>query len=892
MANPQQIVDALIANTDAGPARRLIGASGSVPGLSREHYQRVSDLFGRRGPEAAQLASHWKLILRYGDEPAYSYRARAAGEWLEGKYAAAAESFKQAGRQAEDPIDKRSFQTGAVDCLARAGKILEATRLGTKLARELNTLGGQLQAARVRLNLANALTRSDHYKEALKQFRLAFAVLEGSDLRQDTASCLLGISSSAVFLGDSALAATSGETAQAIFAELDKQYFVDLCSVNMAYSAIAIGRADEALSRLLELRPRLADGPEEEQAFIDELLGDAYFELNLVDESRDCYRQALGRLKATRLTPRLANCAYGLSQAESTLVGPGALPLINRALRMFHRLDNPAMAAECHLALARLEFEGGQKSRASRHARDAADTAKAAGYKRLEARSLLLLTEVILSQNKSALAELARAKSLIKSGGFISLEWRATFLSASANKAPARLRIYRQMFQQMLDARTLTRSSIARSSFLSDKSHALSAYFEALLSRGGQKDLAEAVDVVRKSRSAALLDEILSADLPSAELKNELNRLREEFQRSNESDGGDSGVRRSVAAATVAPGFRREWLELSRRLVSTIGFAKPLEIQDACVMIETLSGYHAIESGRHYDFNLQSRQLNDHLSKITFELVEPMLSPDADPSAVLKLLGTLKTWLKGPDCEFVVPDGLMWRVPWQAMPYLGGSEEETTILVSPAFGQAAKNYKAPQNAKVVIWLNEQDDLPFATAELGVVKSIFPSARICRTADEARDSLNENWDILHVAAHAIHLPDNPMFSYVGFSDGPLMAAEIVNSQARVSCAILLACDSGRFSARFPLEPDGLVRAFLSRSAKAVVGSCWPLNDEAAFRTASEFYRVLADGQTVGKALSAARIVVRNWRAHPYFWAAPALFGGYQSSGEGLDTVRAS
>lgn len=883
MANPQQIVESL-SSTDARAARRLIGKDRAIEGLSREYYRHVADQFGRRGAEAIVLASHWKLILRYGDEPAFAYRARAAGEWLSGKFVAAAESFIRAGRHAEDPTDRRAFQIGAVDCLARVGKIEDAVRLGTRLARELSKLGAAIHAARVRLNLANALTRADRYREAVVQFKLAMPVLEANGLSQDMAACLLGISSSAVFLGDSALAASSALRARGVFEELDKAYFADLALINVAYADIAVGRADDALTRLLELRARLESSPGEERSFVEELLGDAYFELNLLEEARDCYRSAVERLGKGRTTPRLASCTFSLGQAEAALGSPVASMLVSRASRMFRRLGNEALVAECHLALAKILVANGDLMSGEKRARLAADGARKAGYKRLRARSLLELVGAKLIQGKTVGAELREVRSLIKRGSFISLEWRATYLLALSSTSSSRLKFYRQMFQQMLDARTLTRSTIARASFLSDKSAALRSYFEELLNRGRPQDLAEAVEVIRRSRSAALIDEILSADLPSQSFAIELEALRTELQRSSESDDNDSGVRRSSSSVAIEPGFRRDWIELSRRLLTSIDQLQPVHSVPACVLIETNSSYHAIEAGCHFDFGIGAGELSHLLSLIAFELVEPMLSPDASPAAALTLLNELRSRLSGPKLRDVVPDGQMWRVPWQALPYISGDEQETTVLVSPSFGQGARDTRINKDAKVAIWLNEQADLPFAAEEAEVVKNYFPSARICRTADEARDSLSESWDILHVAAHAIHLPDNPMFSYVGFSDGPLMAAEIVNSQSRVKCAILLACDSGRFSARFPQEPDGLVRAFLSRSARAVVGSCWPINDEAAYRIASEFYRVLAGGETVGEALSKARIEARSWQPHPYFWAAPALFGGYQASGE--------
>jgi CHAT domain-containing protein len=42
----------------------------------------------------------------------------------------------------------------------------------------------------------------------------------------------------------------------------------------------------------------------------------------------------------------------------------------------------------------------------------------------------------------------------------------------------------------------------------------------------------------------------------------------------------------------------------------------------------------------------------------------------------------------------------------------------------------------------------------------------------------------------------------------------------------------------------------------------------------------FYDALSVGMPVSLSLSQARLKTRLWRSHPFYWAGPALFGGYQ------------
>ena len=119
----------------------------------------------------------------------------------------------------------------------------------------------------------------------------------------------------------------------------------------------------------------------------------------------------------------------------------------------------------------------------------------------------------------------------------------------------------------------------------------------------------------------------------------------------------------------------------------------------------------------------------------------------------------------------------------------------------------------------------------------------------------------------------------MFSSLEFADGPLYATEIARSGARCRFAFLSACETGRFSTSLRLEPDGLVRAFLACSARGIVASLWPLDDEAASIISPAFYASTERGATVPRAMAEAREVCRESLAHPYFWSSFAIFGGY-------------
>jgi len=135
-------------------------------------------------------------------------------------------------------------------------------------------------------------------------------------------------------------------------------------------------------------------------------------------------------------------------------------------------------------------------------------------------------------------------------------------------------------------------------------------------------------------------------------------------------------------------------------------------------------------------------------------------------------------------------------------------------------------------------------------------------------------------VVHVVSHAVHRPRNPALSTIEFPDGPVFSHEIARSRLKVRLATLSACETGSVSIASRSEPDGIARAFLARGAQSVIASQWPLDDEAAYRQFNLFFDALIDGYPITEALHGARVACRDWRAHPYYWGALALYAGYE------------
>jgi CHAT domain-containing protein len=225
------------------------------------------------------------------------------------------------------------------------------------------------------------------------------------------------------------------------------------------------------------------------------------------------------------------------------------------------------------------------------------------------------------------------------------------------------------------------------------------------------------------------------------------------------------------------------------------------------------------------------------------------------------------------------PEGILWSVPWLACLDAMGVERDLELRLHPGLRGGTPTVS---ERPTMLWVAAHPDLPQAQEEANQFLAQHPDASVCRSASEVRTVMGTaSVGLLHVISHARHRASHPMFSTLDFTDGPVFAAEIARSGLRAELVTLSGCDTGRISGENSLEPDGLVRAFLACGAGYVVGSAWPLDDEAAMRFYSAFFRIFASTSDIHNSLRAARSTVREWKDHPYYWAFPLLFAGYRS-----------
>lgn len=141
---------------------------------------------------------------------------------------------------------------------------------------------------------------------------------------------------------------------------------------------------------------------------------------------------------------------------------------------------------------------------------------------------------------------------------------------------------------------------------------------------------------------------------------------------------------------------------------------------------------------------------------------------------------------------------------------------------------------------------------------------------------------KNYNILHLAAHAVTDDSLPFKSKIFFSDTTLHLYNIYNLSHNLDLAVLSACQTANGKLKKGEGLMSLARAFILSGCKSVITSLWNVNDQKSVDIMGNFYSHLYQGETIGNSLTQAkRDYLKNVNsvldAHPYHWATFIMVG---------------
>ena len=208
------------------------------------------------------------------------------------------------------------------------------------------------------------------------------------------------------------------------------------------------------------------------------------------------------------------------------------------------------------------------------------------------------------------------------------------------------------------------------------------------------------------------------------------------------------------------------------------------------------------------------------------------------------------------DAELViVPVGHLHGIPWSAL-------RDAPVSLAPSASLWARTREAaarhPGDGATV--LVEGPNLPGATAEVRRLRGLYPdAAALCPPASTASEVLGrlDGADLVHLACHGWLRSDNPLFSSLVLSDGPLTVQELQTSGVAPHRLVLASCQSGADVSYAGDEVVGFISSLLARGTAGVVASVAAVPDVAAVDLMYALHQRVAKGSTLAHALYEAR-----------------------------------
>jgi len=321
---------------------------------------------------------------------------------------------------------------------------------------------------------------------------------------------------------------------------------------------------------------------------------------------------------------------------------------------------------------------------------------------------------------------------------------------------------------------------------------------------------------------------------------------------------------------------------------------------------------------RVFSASVPRKQLAGQVERFRRQLAERNLGFRSSAAALYGLLlAAPARELEGKHRLIIIPDGVLWELPFQAlinpagrylldtssvsyapsltalkamMEVKSGRKQSAAKVQLLAMGNPDWDGQMDQRVKAIYRDQELGSLPLAETEVRRLANIYgeshiyigPEARESRFKAEAGDA-----QVLHMATHGILNNASPMYSYLllagegdgSADDGLLEAQELLRMQLRAELVVLSACETARGRVGAGEGVIGLSWALFVAGVPSTVLSQWKVESDSTSRLMVAFHQNRKNGLDDAEALRRAALLIRKNAAyqHPFYWAAFILIG---------------
>jgi len=248
---------------------------------------------------------------------------------------------------------------------------------------------------------------------------------------------------------------------------------------------------------------------------------------------------------------------------------------------------------------------------------------------------------------------------------------------------------------------------------------------------------------------------------------------------------------------------------------------------------------------------------------------------DNAAAALRRLAGMLVDPLQLPDHDglVVVPVGDLQRIPWSAVHAL-------PVSIAPSASIWARSARSVGGRREVV-LVAGPDVPGGANEVEVLRGLYPRSAVLlppASTVHAVTAALTGAGLAHLACHGRVRADNPIFSALLLSDGPLAVHELDDRGAVPHRIVLASCESGSEVAYEGNETLGFVSSLLARGTAGLVASAVVVPDWDIVPLMCALHERVQRGDTLAVALHAARATVdQDDPASFVCWCAFNAFG---------------
>lgn len=204
----------------------------------------------------------------------------------------------------------------------------------------------------------------------------------------------------------------------------------------------------------------------------------------------------------------------------------------------------------------------------------------------------------------------------------------------------------------------------------------------------------------------------------------------------------------------------------------------------------------------------------------------------------------------------IVPTGSLHTIPWAALPTC--ARRPVSVTPSAALWRRAADGDRPPCGPPVFAAGP--NLRHAAPEVTTLARAYPGSQRFtgrRATVEAVTRALDGAGLAHIAAHGRFRSDNPLFSSLLLSDGPLTVYDLERLERPPRHVVLSACESGLPAVHPGDELLGLASALLGMGSVSLVAAVVPVPDDASRPLMLRFHRHLRAGHSPAHALMLAQ-----------------------------------